>query len=783
MKSSAFFTGIIVFALAWGAVSCSSTRKLGKGENLLVKNTVTADSKEIPTKTEVTYLIKPSANSLFLGLYPLRAALYQQMLAENGKKDRKWKQWVRKNFGEEPVLLDSTAVENSTLQLRQYLRNNGYFESEVETGIRCHRQKAKVEYRITAGQPYRLNELSYRVADTNIRRLLLEDRENSLLQKGMRYSTDRLDEERKRIATLLANQGYYTFKTDHIQYRIDSNLNSHRFNLTVVIQNNTLRDSSGNTQSVPFRKYYIKDVEILYYHLDDKHLYSETHMEKDALGITHPIRLLHSDEGYYKPKALTRPLVFSPNSRYSLHAAQTTYNRYNDMQNFRFIRIGYAETEESRLHPLADSGWLNCRIQLSQAEKHKLNFELLGKDIGTDYGIGVNLNLRNINAFHGGEIQYNNLIFSTEFERNQYIDENNSKRPVWRYRNFEFGGEAGIHFPLMLFPYGSTLIPKKYRAQTRLSVGSYFQQRDHYSRLITNTGLEYDWRPSSRASHILKLLDINIVNIYKDSVFDRNLASYSQRIREKYTNHVLVGSNYKYLYSSLKKAKRQNYFLLRLNVNTYGNLLYGLFSLSGAKKNANNQYTVAGTPFTSFVSGEVDFTYNFLFGQRSSFVVHTNSGIGAPTFNASTLPFERSFYLGGSNSMRAWNLRSLGPGGYRGNLSHFESSGDIKLEWNAELRTPLYKNFYSALFIDIGNIWNLRENADLPLGEFAWDRFYKELAMDGGVGIRWDISFLVLRVDMAMALYKPYGDEAQRWIDKTASLSDLRFCFGIGYPF
>ena len=279
MRISAFFTGLTVISIALGAASCSSTRKLGKEDCLLVKNTVTADSKEIP---DASHLVKPEANRLFLGIYPMKAALYQHMLTEEGKKDRKWKQWMRKNFGEEPVLLDTSAVESSTVQIRQYLHNNGYFESEVQNSIRCRRQKAKVSYQITAGQPYRLNDISYRVPDTNILRLLTEDRANSLLQKGMRYSTDRFDAERNRIATLLADQGYYTFKADHISYRIDSNLNSHRFNLTVVIQNNSATDSSGKLQSVPFRKYYIKDVEIRYYHSDDKHFQAESYWEKDS---------------------------------------------------------------------------------------------------------------------------------------------------------------------------------------------------------------------------------------------------------------------------------------------------------------------------------------------------------------------------------------------------------------------------------------------------------------------------------------------------------------------
>jgi outer membrane protein assembly factor BamA len=453
------------------------------------------------------------------------------------------------------------------------------------------------------------------------------------------------------------------------------------------------------------------------------------------------------------------------------------------MQNFRSIRISYATMGNRQGENASDSGWLACNILLSPLEKHTLNFELLGKDIGSDYGIGVNLNLKNRNLFHGGEVQYDNLLFSTEFQRNTTIEEANEEVPMWRYRNFELGGEIGIHFPKMIFPFSQSLIPKKFHSQTRISAGSYFQQRDHYSRLITNTGVEYEWKPSDHASHILKLTDISMVKIYKDSIFDHNLANYSQRIREKYTSHVLIGTNYKLLYNNISNNKRQNFYRMRLNLNAYGNLLYGLFSLSGAQKDSKGQYTIAGTPFTSFVSAEIDFTYNLMLWERSSLVAHTCAGLGTPTSNASTLPFERSFYLGGTNSMRAWNLRELGPGSYHGTLSNFESSGDIKWECNLEFRTPVYKKIFTALFLDLGNIWNIRKNVEIPNGEFAWNRFYKELALDGGVGVRLDLSFLVLRMDVAATLRTPYLDESERWRKHPVTWDELHFRFGIGYPF
>ncbi len=756
--------------------ACSSTRGLKENEYLLVKNEVHSNRK-LEQQNDILYIIKPQANQQFLGMIPLRANIYQSSLPKEGKKDSRWRQWIRKNFGEEPVLLDSSAIEYSCRQIQQFLYNKGYFESEVESRTHLRKRKAKVSYHISAGTPYTLNEVRYQIPDQSIQELVLNDIQHSVLKKGMHFDADVFNQERERIARLMNDAGYYHFRTENVSFRIDSNLNSHRFNMTVLIQ-----ETGPGEKAYAFRKYYLDKVSIQVSLADNK-TEGETQEYVEKRKKDSSVYFLSLSDGvHYRPQALTNSILLRSGGRYDASASKSTYSRLNDMQNFRFIRISYQETESSR-NTASDSGWLDCNIQLTQWENNKLNLEVLGKDIGDDYGIGFNMNYRNRNSLRGGENFFANLLFSTEFQRSLQRNDKEEEVPIWNYRNFEIGGEIGMHFPKMLFPFGSYLFPKEFRSQTDLSVGSYFQQRDHYSRLINNANLEYKWKPSTSASHTLAIIDINMVKIYKDSIFGLNLNRYSQRIREKYTDHVLIGTNYKLLYNSLKSSKRHNFFLLRLNMNAYGNLMYGIFQMAGAEKNDKGQYTLFGTPFTGFVSGEMDFSYNIMLWKRSSIVAHSNIGIGTPTLNASALPFERSFYLGGSNSMRAWNLRSLGPGSYHGSFSNFESTGDIKLECNLEFRTPIYHNFYTACFLDAGNIWNMRANTEIPNGEFEWNRFYKEIALGGGIGIRWDISFLVLRLDAAVPIYTPYKEQNERWIDSKVNLKDIRFCFGIGYPF
>lgn len=779
MKSAIF--ELILFFFLFALSSCSSTRKLKEGEYLLVKNEVTANRKEIPAKNEIIYLIKPAANKKFLGLFPWKAGIYQAMMPKNPENDGKFKQWVRRNLGEEPIIVDSSSIEYSKEQIQQYLYNKGYFISKVDSRIDYKKHKAKVHYEITAGQAYRLNEIQYRISDTNIRNIVFSNVNHSLIKKGMAYDVSLFNKERNRIAELMTDRGYYQFRPENISYRIDSNLGSFRFNMIMVIGNNP------DSVILPyFKKYYIKNVNInvsVPENNDENYnciTYYKTTKKKDSLKYV----VCCTDEAYYKPKAIVYPLELQEGSLYSSSISKRSYKRYNDMQNFRFIKISFKESEDNSTRPSPDSGYLDCQVQLSRWERNKLNLEILGKNIGDDYGVGLNFSLRNRNTFHRGEIFFANFLFSTELQKTLTETESKKEIPIWRYRNFEIGGEIGLQIPKILFPFIYEILPKKYLAKTYISTGNYFQQRDHYSRFITNASLKYEWTPSNFVSRNLSLIDINIVKIYKDSIFNVNLKTYSKRIQEKYTDHFLIGTNYKFIYNDLKgETKRRNYFTLKLNLNAYGNLIYGIFSLTNAKKNEFGQYTIDGIPFTGFVSGEADFTYNLMIWNRSSLVFHGNAGIGVPTSNASTLPFERSFFLGGANSMRAWNLKSLGPGSYRGSLSSFESTGDLKVECNFELRTPIYKKFFSAVFLDVGNIWNLKFNKELKGGEFNINRFYKEFAADGGIGLRLDISFLVLRLDAAIPIYKPYETPKNKWIDSKASLKDIRFCFGIGYPF
>jgi hypothetical protein len=486
----------------------------------------------------------------------------------------------------------------------------------------------------------------------------------------------------------------------------------------------------------------------------------------------------------YHPAALVYPVFFSTGDMYSNRLSSNTYDRYADMRNFNFIKVAYTETEDSKQNFTKDTGLLNCQIQLTKAKKQSLGFDLLAKNSGGIFGVSGELSYRNKNLFKAAE------IFTFTLKYTQELRMDSSKANL---ENFGVSGNITLEFPRFLFPVKQQNIPKSFRPKTKMSLGGDYLRQQFYSRLLTNFVFSYEWserKSGVRIYHSLSALDFNLIKMYRDSLFDASIIEYGfrQRVLEKYKDHFLLGSNYRI---TLQDARR---YVFRARFDSYGNLMYGLMRMFGkwSEKNKNeyDQYAIWGIPFASGVTADLDFTYNILQNKKTALVYHLTLGMGLPTMNSSVLPFEKSFYLGGSNSMRGWRLRTLGPGSYSdSNTSSYaiERVGDIKFETNLEYRVPLYKMIHIGLFIDAGNIWLMKKNDAFPNGEFRFDRFFKEIAVDAGIGLRLDLSFFVIRLDYAIKVRDPGGIgnawSFLNWENYSAFRADRAIVLGIGYPF
>jgi outer membrane protein assembly factor BamA len=491
-----------------------------------------------------------------------------------------------------------------------------------------------------------------------------------------------------------------------------------------------------------------------------------------------------SDQKGYRPSALVYPVFFSPGDVYSNRASRNTYDRYSDMRNFSFIKVSYAETKESRENFEQDTGYLNCLIQLTRMKRQMLRVDLLGKITSGIFGTGGELSYSNKNLFKSAE------IFSLSFKYTQEVRMDSSD---FNFQNYEIGGNLNFEFPRFLFPIKQQNIPKGFRPKTLMGVGVNYVKRQYYARFLTNVVFTYEWSERKtnlqRITHSLSVLDFNLIKMYREDEFDEFFKQYKQRIMERYKDHFLLGTNYKITLTDVRK------YVFRARFDLYGNLLYGITHafLHDDDKYKNDdggrQYTVWGIPFASGAAVDLDFVYNFLPNRKSALVYHATLGIGLPTWNSNGLPFEKSFYLGGSNSMRGWRLRALGPGSFcdTSNTLDIEKVGDIKFETNLEYRQPLYKVLHLGLFVDAGNIWLMNHNDMFPNAEFAFNRFFKEIAIDAGVGLRLDFSFFVIRLDYAIKFHDPARQDNtwcfKNWKKFKQFSSDGTIVLGIGYAF
>ena len=803
--------GIISALILFSA--CTPEKKLKETEFLLVRNKIVADNKAVPISDRISYVVQPRTNKRSLGIFLSKVSTYQAMIPVERPRYEKFKYkmrntfgkypvlldtvacdwyaekwnnakiWIQKNYGEPPVLLDTGWIEHSVNQINLMMKKIGYFNAHTDYSVRFRGKRAVVLYKITAGTPYRITDIQYSVVEP-VARIVLADTSNSLLQRGDMYNEYNLDDERVRIEERLLNRGYFNFSRGNVRYEADTSLGNGNVSLRVIIQNQTQRLNDSTAIENKFRCYKIQSIDIYANDSNLNRIHFDTVLYTEVVNKTdtHFYRVFFPvGNQFYKPSALVYPLFFATGDVLTKRRSTFSYDRYVDMRNFDYIKMSYAETEESRANPQKDTAYLHSKVELIKMKRQLYEFDLGAKNTGGIYGVGGSATYGNRNLFKRAE------IFSFSMKYTQELQVVNT---VWHFRNFEAGANVTLEFPRFLFPVKQQNIPKNFRPKTFMSAGFNYIQHDYYSRFLTSANFTYNWMKRLNSGkfiyHTLSPGDFGLIKMYKDSIIINIIKEYGfgDRIKERYKNHFMLGSKYGFTLQS-------GQYIFRAQFNAYGNVLYGVMrswdSQTKKTKNQLGQYTVWKIPFESCLTADFDFVYNLIQQKRKALVYRLAVGVGTPTFHSLVIPYEKSFYLGGSNSMRAWRLRALGPGSFT-DTSILERVGDIKFETNLEFRTTIYRYFKLGAFTDIGNIWLIKKSKDYPNGEFAFNRFYKELAIDVGLGLRIDLSFVIIRIDYALKIHDPAkqkfnGWQTFNWASYKNFKADRAIVFGIGYPF
>ena len=778
-----YSTGVFLLLIILIA-GCDVTKNLPQNEHLLIRNKVKIASSKISKDELSAYLqLQQEPNAKLFGLFRTNIAFY---FAGSKGKETKFKRWMKNKLGRPPVLLDSNLTSITRKQMGLYLANKGYFHASVKDSVTLHKRKATVYYLIRPNIPYTVRRIQYAIADTQLSRFVYMDTAKSLIRLGHNYDLYLLDAERTRISNALMNHGYFHFSSMYVLFKIDSALKKRQMDITIDIRNPVVPslDFLGTFIESKHQRYIIDKILIYpeYSLLQADTVLLDTlkvtfkSSRHDTTGNTY--YFLFRNKSRLKPRTLSQMIFIKSGSWYNMSDVTQTYSQLSSLQVFNYMNI---QMHESSGTGPKNRDKLDCKVLLSRQPLHSFSISTDGTNSSGAFGVQGNISYMNRNLFRGAQLFRLSLSGAAQMQGN--IGPVSTKGLL---NTIEFGATTSITFPQFLIPISPETLPKKFKPRTTISVGYDFQQRPDYSRHISNISFGYTWTESSKIRHILNPIELSVVKIFPDQVFTDSLSHVTdKRLKNQYTNHLVAGLKYTFSYNGQEINNVKDFFYVRSNFETSGNLIYGISDLFKVPKASIGYYTLFNIQYAQFVRPDLDVRFFHFFTQSSSLVTRFYAGIGVPYGNSTSLPFEKAFFAGGANDMRGWKMGTLGPGHYHNDSINnaFDQTGDMQLQLNIEYRFPVYKYFRSAVFTDIGNVWLLHDTPDLPGGKFGFSTFLPDIAIDVGIGIRADFDYFIIRVDPAIPIRVPYYNGNNHWYTGKLGINDIVWNFGIGYPF
>ncbi|MFC5871000.1 Outer membrane protein assembly factor BamA [Chryseobacterium arachidis] len=768
-----YFRYLFSFGVASVALSCSNTRYLKEGQMLYtgakikIENDTLSKNEKKDLQTALEANLTPKPNSSFLGLRP---KLYFYNIAKEPKKEKGFNYWLKYKVGEKPVLLGDVDREFNKDIIENYSENKGYFNAKATYDTVSKNKKAQVIYTLRPGARYLISNVKFQKDSSLVNQEIQNLTGKTLLKAGKPFDLDVIKTERERIDNGLKEKGFYYFHPDNIIVQADSTVTkSHNVELNVKLKDNT-PDLSTQQFSIDkvivFPNYNIQDVKNGKYKIP---------MEADSLQkYAHEDIYVIDPQNKFKPKIFDRALYFKKGDLYNRTNHNLTLNRLISLGVFKFVKNEFIVSDS--LQNKFDAYYL-----LTPRELQSLRLEALGRTNSANYaGSELNLNWTHRNFFRGAE-QFKASVYGA-FDV-QIGGPENAKNI------FRAGSNVQLSIPRIVAPFrfnsSSAFVPR-----TNISLGYEFQNRTEYYTLNTFTGsFGYNWKENARKEHDLKIIDITLVSPANVTDLYKQYAQNSDALQRVVQKQLIFGPTYSYTYTNTMLPKT-NTMYYKGTLDLAGNIT-GLVTGANAKKDKEKE--IFGIPFSQYAKIENDFRFYHKFNEKTSLATRFIGGIAYPYGNSEFIPFSKQFFSGGSNSVRAFRARTLGPGSFDPRTIndgfYFDQSGDIKLELNAEYRANLYKFLNVALFADAGNIWLVNDDPQRPGAKFSKE-FLSEIAVGAGFGLRLDFSILILRLDLAMPLRIPYYEKNDRWAFDKINFGDsnwrrdnLVLNIAIGYPF
>ncbi len=762
-------------------MGCTATRFLKDDESFYTGGTVKINTQETTKeKKRLTNMLQsyilPKPNTVILGARP---TVWFYYVAGTPKKKKGLRNLIKNKLGKPPVLLSDATPKKTTQMLELEVNNNGYFKSTVSYDVKTNKKASRVIYTVNLQAFYRLRQIDYTVLDSTKREFVDAIKTPSLLDKKTRFRLDELKNEKERIEEVAKNYGYYYFDSRYLLFDADSTVG----NKMVDVKLTYLRNMPAQAKQV----YNVKVVNVF----PDYLLTNDSMRTKNDTIRIDGFNYIDSQHAF-RPKIITDVINVRPDSIYRRINHEYTISRLMGLKTFKFVNLKFTKNK-------TDSSSLDANIYLTPLLKKSVRLEVQAVSKSNNFvGPGVGITFTNRNTLRGAEM--------FQFKVNAAYEWQIGGQQLGALNAIEFGAEASLFAPRFISPIRIQSSSSKYLPQTQFKISYDFQQRLDYFRLASlNVAYGYTWRETTLKTHELFPADISFIKSSQTSQAFDALLEKNPTLANSFQNQFIVGSRYSFTFNTQMredimgkfeaKENRKSDVYFNATIDVAGNFLQLVQRIS---PQTETPYQLLGSPFSQFARINLDFRYYLPFNMKSRLVTRVTVGTGYAYGNSRNLPYIKQFSVGGSNSIRAFPARSVGPGTYNVrrdstlNSSTFfiDQRGDIKIESNVEYRFDILKSLKGAFFIDAGNIWMWNEDPSRQGSRFDKNKFLTQLAVGGGAGLRYDFNFFVLRFDVAFPLRKPYLPEGDRWVFNQIDFGstdwrkqNLILNIAIGYPF
>lgn len=709
---------------------------------------------------ELESLLRPEPNSKILGMYVGLWAHYKGTQEKPGFINR----FLNKKIGEKPVYFSQVVPSRTEELIINRLENRGFFYSSANSEVSRGEKFAEIEYTVEVSEPYKLLEVVVERDSLEVDKEIIYLMKETKLDSGSRFDLNMLNFERNRIDSALKERGYYNFNSDYLIFEADTNISdsARLFKLYLRLKTNVPKNG------------------IIPYTVDSINVFPNYAITEDGEKID-TVYLAGKNfiqgNDVFKPKLLNDYILIEKDKRYSPRLSRLSSNRLSSIGNYKFVNLRYEELS------ISDSiGHLKANFYLSPLTKRSVRAELLFISKSNNFaGPALNLIYRNRNLFHGGETLNLTGKIGYEFQ----IAGGEDRKGL---QSLELGLGADLIFPRVIF-----FVPIKEKfsysvPKTKMGIGVEYLSRGGLYRLNSiSTKYGYFWNANKYAYHEVNPISLSVVNLSQTSPEFEQILDDNPFLRRSFEQNFIAGINYTFNYNKLNDRFRTHGYFLGVGLDFAGNTL-SLVDKAFGKDDGK----FLGLEYAQYGKMDLDLRYHLNIDNKQSIATRLFAGFGFPFGNSESLPYVKQYFSGGPNSVRAFRIRSIGPGTYRPEdfdvNSYFDQSGDIRIEGNIEYRFPIVSLLKGALFMDAGNVWLMNDNEALPGGKFT-SSWWNELAVGTGFGLRVDIQFFVIRFDLATPLRVPYSPEGERWGNtfdigsKTWRKENLIFNFAIGYPF